>query len=150
MKSEARVQKIMNAMKETFINPFSSDLDPLKLFNLASGRPNDVAEDLLSYQEFDKRLIQEEVPTSLFFDPIKRNFWKELNTSEKKAKITAIGISKDITVQSGLDMEWPLWNYGMALMQNQNYQKISNNLKPVSKTLGYKEPIIFLPINNYF
>ena len=41
-------------------------------------------------------------------------------------------------------------NYGMALMQNQNYQKISNNLKPVSKTLEYKEPIIFLPIDNYF
>ena len=41
-------------------------------------------------------------------------------------------------------------NYGMALMQNQNYQKISNNFKSVSKTLEHEEPILFLPIDNYF
>ena len=29
-------------------------------------------------------------------------------------------------------------NYGMALMQSQNHQKISNNLKSVSKTLEHK------------
>ena len=82
-KSEASVQKIKHAMKDTFINSLSSDLDPLKLFNLASGKPlpNDVVENLLSYEErgwicyqkFDKRLVQAEVPTSLFLDPIKRN-----------------------------------------------------------------------------
>ena len=38
-------------------------------------------------------------------------------------------------------------NYGMALMQNQNYQKISNNLKSVWKTLEHKEPILFMPID---
>ena len=38
-------------------------------------------------------------------------------------------------------------NYGMALMQNQSYQKISNNLKPVWKTLEHKEPILFMPID---
>ena len=38
-------------------------------------------------------------------------------------------------------------NYGMALMQNQNYQKISNNLNPVWKTLEHKEPILFMPID---
>ena len=37
----------------------------------------------------------------------------------------------------------------MALMQNQNYQKISNNLKSVSKTLEHKEFILFLPIDNF-
>ena len=40
-------------------------------------------------------------------------------------------------------------NYGMALMQNQNYQKISNNLKSVSKTLEHKEPVLFLPIDKF-
>ena len=38
-------------------------------------------------------------------------------------------------------------NYGMALMQNQNYQKISNNLNPVWKILEHKEPILFMPID---
>ena len=40
-------------------------------------------------------------------------------------------------------------NYEIALMQNQNYQKISNNLNSVSKTLEHKEPILFLPIDNF-
>ena len=34
-------------------------------------------------------------------------------------------------------------------MQNQNYQKISNNLNSVSKTLEHKEHILFLPIDNF-
>ena len=43
--------------------------------------------------------------------------------------------------------------YGMALTQNQNQQKISNNLNPVSKTPEHKSPI-FIPVDqellNYF
>ena len=38
-------------------------------------------------------------------------------------------------------------NYGMALMQNQNYQKILKNLNPVWKTLEHKEPIFFMAID---
>ena len=38
-------------------------------------------------------------------------------------------------------------NYGMALMQNQNYQKILKNLNPVWKTLEHKEPILFMAID---
>ena len=34
-------------------------------------------------------------------------------------------------------------------MQNQNYQKISNNLNSVLKTLEHKEHILFLRIDNF-
>ena len=50
MKSEARVKRTMEVIKFDFINPFSPDIDPNKLFNIVSGKPlpRDVAEDLLS------------------------------------------------------------------------------------------------------
>ncbi|XP_065064905.1 uncharacterized protein LOC135691081 [Rhopilema esculentum] len=38
-KSEERVTKLMQVMKEDFINPFDANIDQQKLFNLASGRP---------------------------------------------------------------------------------------------------------------
>ena len=50
MKSEASVKRTMEVIKFDFINPFSSDIDPNKLFNIVSGKPlpRDVRENLLS------------------------------------------------------------------------------------------------------
>ena len=64
--SELRVRKIMNVMKNDFLNPYDDKLSKNKLYNLASGRPVTDAESLLSLkqrglmrvEEFNKRLIK--------------------------------------------------------------------------------------------
>ena len=38
-KSESRVGKMTSILQETFVNPFSSELDKDKLYNIASGGP---------------------------------------------------------------------------------------------------------------
>ena len=108
-KSEERVSKIMEVLKEDFINPFNSSLDRDKLYNLASGRPlpDSIADELLgSYERgkemfsmFQKRLEIGEEEAAGFFDPIKRCPWKGFGDAEKKIKVTAKGKSKDIAVQ---------------------------------------------------
>ena len=57
-KSEERVMKVVEALKEDFINPFDSALDRQKLFNLVSGRPlpAEVAELLISAEDRGKGL----------------------------------------------------------------------------------------------
>ena len=56
-KSEKAVQNIKSVLSDDFINPFSSELDTDKLYNLASGRPvtEDIRECLLSYKKRGKR-----------------------------------------------------------------------------------------------
>ena len=65
-KSEERVTKLMQVMKENFINPFNANIDQQKLFNLASGWPlsEEASNSLLSaeereqvrYEQFNQRL----------------------------------------------------------------------------------------------
>ena len=83
-KSENRVRKIVEIMKEDFSNPFDPALDSDKLYNLVSGSlvGDDIAEHLLTVEkrgcsmrdEFCERLHGnvEEAKSKLFFDPIKR------------------------------------------------------------------------------
>ena len=99
----------MNVLRNDFIDPFSTDLDSDKLYNLASGSylPDDVAESLLSVQErgtlsrdtFFERLNSESANETLYFSPIKRVEWKSFTDVSKKLKISAKGKSKEITVQ---------------------------------------------------
>ena len=108
-KSEDNVKTIMNVLRNDFIDPFSTDLDSDKLYNLASGSylPDDVAESLLSVQErgtlsrdtFFERLNSESANETLYFSPIKRVEWKSFTDVSKKLKISAKGKSKEITVQ---------------------------------------------------
>ena len=98
----------MNVLRNDFIDPFSTDLDSDKLYNLASGSylPDDVAESLLSVQEretlsrdtFFERLNSESANETRYFSPIKRVEWKSF-TDVSKLKISAKGKSKEITVQ---------------------------------------------------
>ena len=81
-KSEENVPDIVNVMKTDFINPFSTDLDPDKLYNLASGclLPDGTSNGLLSIHEdgksmqdkFNTHLNAESPESELFFSPIKR------------------------------------------------------------------------------
>ena len=99
----------MNVLRNDFIDPFSTDLDSDKLYNLASGSylPDDVAESLLSVQErgtlsrdtFFERQNSESANETLYFSPIKRVEWKSFIDVSKKLKISAKGKSKEITVQ---------------------------------------------------
>ena len=52
-KSEERVQKITYMLENQFINPFSTDLERDKLYNLASRKPvrDDIADSLLTLEE---------------------------------------------------------------------------------------------------
>ena len=97
-KSEERVMKVVEALKEDFINPFDSALDRQKLFNLVSGRPlpTDVAELLISAEdrgkglqlEFNKRLDSDDGSGTTFYDPIKSG--KALTVLTKKRKSPAV------------------------------------------------------------
>lgn len=96
-------------LKNDFIDPFSTDLDHDKLYNLASGSylPDDVAESLLSVKErgtlsrdtFFERLNSESANETLYFSPIKRVEWKSFTDVSKKLKVSTKGKSKEITVQ---------------------------------------------------
>ena len=107
-KSEDRVRRIATVLKEDFLNPFSDLPNKRNLYNLASGRPlpEEATEHLLSLEkqgqglliDFSKRLHLSEEQTSAFFDPITRVPWKGFCNAEKKAKITAKGKTKDVTV----------------------------------------------------
>ena len=108
-KSEERVQKVTHVLENEFINPFSSDLEHDKLYNLASGKPvaDDIASSLLTLEErgstmmddFCKRIASYEDEKKLFFDPIKRSPWKSFSDTERKTKVTKKTESKDIKVQ---------------------------------------------------
>ena len=84
-----------------FINPLSTDLDPDKLYNLASGclLPDDISKGHLSIHEdgksmqdkFNTRLNTESPESELFFSPIKRVKWRGFRNSSKKVKVTKGG-----------------------------------------------------------
>ena len=108
-KSEERVQKITYVLENQFINPFSTDLEQDKLYNLASGKPvrDDIADSLLTLEErgstmmddFGKRISSDKDGKMLFFDPITRARWKGFVDTGRKAKLTRKNESKDIKVQ---------------------------------------------------
>ena len=108
-KSEENVLDIVNVRKTDFINPFSTDLDPDKLYDLASGclLPDDISKGLLSIDEdrksmqdkFNKCLNAESPEPELFFSLMKRVKWKEFTNASKRVKVTTGGRSKEITAQ---------------------------------------------------
>ena len=108
-KSEENVLDIVNVRKTDFINPFSTDLDPDKLYDLASGclLPDDISKGLLSIHEdrksmqdkFNKCLNAESPEPGLFFSLMKRVKWKEFTNASKRVEVTTGGRSKEITAQ---------------------------------------------------
>ena len=108
-KSEERVRKIMKILKEDFLNPFDANIDPDRLYNLASGSPigDDIAEHLLTVQErghsmmneFCERLVGDKNPKKSLFDPIKRAAWKSFADTGRKMKVTSKDKLKEIMVQ---------------------------------------------------
>ena len=111
-KSKENILDVVNVLKTDFINPFSTDLDPDKLHNLASGflLTDDISKGLLSIREdgklmqdkFNKRLNAESSELELFFSPIKRVEWKGFTNASKKVKVTAGEKSREITAQEDM------------------------------------------------
>ena len=94
---ESAYESLENGFHD-FINPFSTDLDPDKLYNLASGclLPDDISKGHLSTHEdgksmqdkFNTRLNTESPESELFFSPIKRVKWRGFRNASKKVKVT--------------------------------------------------------------
>ena len=96
-------------MENQFINPFSTDLERDKLYNLASRKPvrDDIADSLLTLEERGstmmddvcKRISSDKDGKMLFFDPITRAPQKGFVDTGRKKKRTRKNESKDIKVQ---------------------------------------------------
>lgn len=109
--SEDRVIRTMDVIKSCFINPFSPDIDPSKLFNIVSGKPlcSEVEEHLLSTHKrgselhcaFNTRLdMEKDAETRCFFDPIPRSLWRSFQDSNKRTTLqSARGQIKNVAVQ---------------------------------------------------
>ena len=74
-KSEKAVQNIKSVLSNDFINPFSSDLDTDKLYNLASGCPvtEDIRECLLSFKKRGK-VMMKNLKTAYANPKIQKNY----------------------------------------------------------------------------
>ena len=111
LNSEDRVIRTMEVVRSYFINPFSPDIDPSKLFNIVSGKPlpRDVEEHLLSthkrgselYSAFNTQLdMEKDGETPCFFDPISRVPWRSFQDNIKRTTLqNARGQVKNVAVQ---------------------------------------------------
>ena len=112
LKSERAVKTIMDVLENTFVNPFSDDLDKSKLYNLASGCPinADAAECMLSYEERGKKLmdafktrIDKTHPKGLkLFDPITRMKWIGFSSNGVKTSINVNGKVHEVIAQGDI------------------------------------------------
>lgn len=109
-KSESRVGKMTSILQETFVNPFSSELDKENLYNIASGCPTreDIYVCLSSmeergqelYSEFSSQLNLDDTTGKSIWDPIKKQEWKDFSDEFKKAKFkTKKGNVIEVSVQ---------------------------------------------------
>ena len=106
MKSEKKVQQILTIFKEEYINPFSTDLEKHKLYNLSSGIPipDDLAEYMLktkkegeiAYSIFVNERLQTNV--KMFHYPIPRNPIHSFQKAVQKVIVKKNGKSKTIEV----------------------------------------------------
>ena len=99
---EKAVENIKSVLSNDFINPFSSDLDTDKLYNLASGCPvtEVIRECFLSFKKrgkvmmknFKDLLCQSKNQKKLF-DPITRAVWQGFKKMQMKTKVKVTGKS---------------------------------------------------------
>ena len=108
-KHERCVMKITNLLENQFINPFSSDLDKSKLYNLVSGNfvQTEVKDCLLTVfergtermEEFKGFLLGDGGLEKNIFTPIRKEPWKGFDANNKKIKLKVDGKLKEITAQ---------------------------------------------------
>ena len=106
-KHEKAVQNILGVLKNDFLSPFSSQLDPEKLYNIASGKPAsaEVQKCLLGVytrgtdqmNEFIERLNG--IGDKHLFIPIERVKWNGFETENMKVKLQVNGKTEEISVQ---------------------------------------------------
>ena len=107
-KSELRIKKMSDILTNTFINPFSLDLEESKLFNIASGCPisDEAATILLNIKKKGEELhqdFQEKISgnhSENFWTPITTVEWKDFTSSNRTAKAkTSKGKTIEVKVQ---------------------------------------------------
>ena len=108
-KSEKRVLQLKSILTEYFINPFANDLEPSKLFNIASGSPvsEDISNCLLGlidngkklYGTFNSRFATGESSKVNFWDRIKREDWKNFSSTRKRTIVHKSGKVIEIAAQ---------------------------------------------------
>ena len=106
-KHEQAVQNIMQVLKNDFLNPFSKDLQPSELYNVASGKPASAAvRDCLlgvferggkQMDEFQQRLNG--VGEKHLFNVIERVKWNGFESENMKVKMKVDGKTQEISVQ---------------------------------------------------
>ena len=109
LKSEAAVEKIMDVLEGTFVNPISDDLEKDKLYNLASGCPisDESCDCLLTYEgrgkilmdEFKTRIAGTHVTGKKLFNTIERKKWLGFSSNSIKSKIKVKEKILDVAVQ---------------------------------------------------
>ena len=95
LKSNKIVRGIMNCLKTQFTDPFCSDFDNQRLYNLVSGEPvsDGIAESMSKVEEvgnkamleFGQRMVSDKA--NAFFDPITKIPRQTFTSSEKKATL---------------------------------------------------------------
>ena len=101
---------LYSIISDYFINPFSNDLEPTMLFNIASGSPtsSEISKCLLQffengnilYDEFTSRFTSGKKELKNYWDPIKKQDWKDFSYTHKRSKVkTTNGKVVEVSVQ---------------------------------------------------
>ena len=109
-KSEIRISNLKNVLTDTFMSPFSDELDNGKLYNITSGCPasDEIARCLLTieergldlHSEFAKWLHEDDQSGNSFWNPIKMVKWHDFSNNEKKTKLkSSAGKTVEMAVQ---------------------------------------------------
>ena len=107
-RSEQRIVNMKDILTNTFLNPFSFDLDDDKLFNIASGCPipDEASNCLLGIRDRGQVLYSSFRPRlsvgngEIFCDPIKVQEWKDFTISNRTSKAqTSKGKTIEVKVQ---------------------------------------------------
>ena len=150
-KSNVIVENIMKVLENTFLSPFHDELDPAKLYNIASGQAIDdsIKESLLSLEKAGKQLMSEYIKRmstethseSTVMDKIKQYKMKNFLASnllfkvKQNEKTTKIRLQRDI-----------LGKLAQSSYRNNAYIDVENLLKyplaPVCLALGNSDGTI--------
>ena len=174
-RSEQRIVQMNDILTNTFINPFTTELDDEKLFNIASGCPipDEAADCLLSIHERGKSL-HANFRTRLsgeselnFWDPVKNQEWKDFTISNRickvdtsKGKTIAVKVQRDVLgfllaksqeLETTVDLEealkYPLSPIPLAIAHGDGQRRKTNKSVLLNYILTHQEASTSIPPN---
>ena len=106
LKSEKHVKNLIKVLTNDFVNPFDTDIDKDKLFNLSSGVQVEasIAEDILNVKDLGTKLYTNFVESRIkstvakIHDPIKRQKCSLFKNAGKKVKVNQFQITQTLEV----------------------------------------------------